>query len=54
MLKEAKKLLKEADEIGLSELQLSIYMVEKYPKLKNYSHNTVRRWFKDIRQGLYE
>tara|TARA_R100000781_G_scaffold86561_1_gene53304 strand:+ start:395 stop:559 length:165 start_codon:yes stop_codon:yes gene_type:complete len=54
MLKEAIKLLKEADEIGLSDTQLSIYMVENYPKLKNYSHNTVRRWFKDIRHGIYE
>ena len=34
MLKEAIRLLKEADEIGLSDTQLSIYMVENYPKLK--------------------
>jgi hypothetical protein len=29
-------------------------MVKNYPKLKDHSHNTVRKWFKDVRLGLYE
>lgn len=54
ILKEARKLLEEAEEIGMSDTAVAIYMCKNYKKLQNRSHNTVRRWFKDIRLGLYE
>jgi len=38
----------------MSDTALAIYMIENYKELKNHSHNTVRRWFKDLRLGLYE
>ena len=44
----------EAEEIGMSDTALALYMCQNYKKLSNRSHNTVRRWFKDIRLGLYE
>jgi len=54
ILEEAKVLMKEAEEIGMSDTTLAVYMCKNYKKLNNRSHNTVRRWFKDIRLGLYE
>ena len=33
---------------------LSSELVKNFPELKNHSHNTVRKWFKDVRLGLYE
>ncbi len=54
ILKEAKKLLKEAEEINMNDTAVAIYMVKNYAKLKDHSHNTVRKWFKDVRLGLYE
>ena len=54
ILAEAKSLLKEAQEIGMSDTNLALYMCQNYSKLQHRSHNTVRRWFKDIRLGLYE
>jgi len=54
LLIEAKKLVKEAEDLNMSDTALAIYMIENYKELKNHSHNTVRRWFKDLRLGLYE
>jgi len=38
----------------MSDTALAIYMIENYKELNKHSHNTVRRWFKDLRLGLYE
>jgi len=54
LLLEAKRLVKEAEDLNMSDTALAIYMIENYKELKNHSHNTVRRWFKDLRLGLYE
>jgi hypothetical protein len=54
LLKEAKKLVKEAEDLNMSDTALAIYMIKNYKELKDHSHNTVRRWFKDLRLGLYE
>lgn len=54
ILAKAKELMIEAEEIGISDTQLAIYMVQNIKKLKNKSHNTIRRYFKDIRLGLYD
>jgi len=54
LLKEAKKLLKEAENINMNDTALAIYMVKNYSELNKHSHNTVRKWFKDIRLDLYE
>jgi hypothetical protein len=54
ILEEAKTLLDEADSMGMSDTALALYMCQNYSKLQHRSHNTVRRWFKDIRLGLYE
>ena len=54
ILAEAKVLMNEVDQIGMSDTALALYMCQNYKKLSNRSHNTVRRWFKDIRLGLYE
>lgn len=54
LLEKAKELMIEADDLGISDTQLAIYMVQTIDKMKNKSHNTVRRYFKDIRLGLYD
>tara|TARA_R100000426_G_scaffold81130_1_gene59064 strand:+ start:265 stop:507 length:243 start_codon:yes stop_codon:yes gene_type:complete len=54
ILKETKKLLKEAEDINMNDTAVAIYMVQNIPELKSHSHNTVRKWFKDVRLGLYE
>lgn len=54
LIKVCKDLMKEADDLGLSDTQLAIYIVTELDEFKNKSHNTVRRYFKDIRLGLYE
>jgi|TARA_R100001480_G_scaffold69442_1_gene80707 hypothetical protein len=53
-LKELKKLMIEADDLNLSDTQLAIYVVKNFDQLKHKSHNTVRRWFSEIRLGLYD
>lgn len=54
ILKEFKKLMIEADDLNLSDTQLAIYVIKNYDQLKHKSHNTVRRWFSEIRLGLYD
>ena len=42
------------DDLNLSDTQLAIYVVKNFDQLKHKSHNTVRRWFSEIRLGLYD
>lgn len=54
LIQVCKDLMIEAEDLGLSDTQLAIYIVTEVKEFKNKSHNTVRRYFKDIRLGLYD
>jgi hypothetical protein len=51
LIKVFKEVMKEAEENDISDTVAAQYLIEKEKLLKNKSYNTVRRYFKDIRDG---
>lgn len=52
LIKVFKEVMKEAEENDISDTVAAQYLIEKEKLLKNKSYNTVRRYFKDIRDGI--